>query len=379
MAIRRLDKFRWWVQKTMPAIYEDSLSYYELLSKVLSLLDEMTDTINEQTEEITDLRGDFEELASSLTSAIQQAKADMLSMYNEFTTQMNESFETFTTNIIQRLLDMADEMETQYNTFVNTINHNFSELSTTIMEMLETVTNQFNLYMGNMVDVDIEYEGAIVTKNGTLYTTSNFVADELATSELSDEYKGYRFAIPVDGTTVHCTNFTGLPAGVVGAILTRMEKHSGDLSYAEYVKEIVFSGNANTSFEYRVDYNDFPQGANYLNDFAIVFIVPVDTDINLEYKIKTNQMMVVNLTYDSVNDSYSADKTYAEVVSALNDNIPVYCKSEDLEIFTPVSLDGRIIVLMSRISDTGMYDCLELSIGNTVRYWSQVLWTQGGV
>ena len=43
----QVEKIKWHIQKIMPAIYDDSLSYYELLSKVLYKLNEVIDQSNE--------------------------------------------------------------------------------------------------------------------------------------------------------------------------------------------------------------------------------------------------------------------------------------------------------------------------------------------
>lgn len=48
-----LKPFRFWCQKVMPAIYDDSLSYYELLTKVVKILNDVIDNL-EGVEENTD-------------------------------------------------------------------------------------------------------------------------------------------------------------------------------------------------------------------------------------------------------------------------------------------------------------------------------------
>lgn len=39
--------FRFWVQKILPLVYDDSLSYYELLNKVVAKLNETIEFFNE--------------------------------------------------------------------------------------------------------------------------------------------------------------------------------------------------------------------------------------------------------------------------------------------------------------------------------------------
>lgn len=44
--IHRIDNFRFWCQKVLPTVYDDSLSYYELLCKVVAKLNETIDESN---------------------------------------------------------------------------------------------------------------------------------------------------------------------------------------------------------------------------------------------------------------------------------------------------------------------------------------------
>lgn len=52
----RVGRFRFWCQKVLPAVYDDSLSYYELLCKVMNWLEELTEEVNTQTDAITELQ-----------------------------------------------------------------------------------------------------------------------------------------------------------------------------------------------------------------------------------------------------------------------------------------------------------------------------------
>ena len=50
-----VDKLRFWCQKVLPLVYDDSLSYYEFLCKVVAKLNEMIDFINSLPDEYKDL------------------------------------------------------------------------------------------------------------------------------------------------------------------------------------------------------------------------------------------------------------------------------------------------------------------------------------
>lgn len=79
--------FRHWCQKILPAIYDDSLSYYELLNKVVQYLNdvigkynEMVDAVNTNTEDIALLK----EAVSDLEAELEKVKnGDYVSLYLE--------------------------------------------------------------------------------------------------------------------------------------------------------------------------------------------------------------------------------------------------------------------------------------------------------
>lgn len=54
--------FRFWCQKVLPAVYDDSLSYYELLCKVLEKLNEVIAQSNEQSTVINILAENLQNL-----------------------------------------------------------------------------------------------------------------------------------------------------------------------------------------------------------------------------------------------------------------------------------------------------------------------------
>ena len=58
----QVQPFRFWCQKILPAVYDDSLSYYELLCKVIQKLNEIIEVDNAQTEAISAIIAKLEEL-----------------------------------------------------------------------------------------------------------------------------------------------------------------------------------------------------------------------------------------------------------------------------------------------------------------------------
>lgn len=57
---------RWYCQKILPAVYDDSLSYYELLNKVVAYLNDTVNTVNKNAEITDELNIDIIELKKEI-------------------------------------------------------------------------------------------------------------------------------------------------------------------------------------------------------------------------------------------------------------------------------------------------------------------------
>ena len=58
-----LGKFRFWCQKVLPLVYDDSISYYEVLGKMVTYLNQVIDNVNADTENVQTLKEAFDALA----------------------------------------------------------------------------------------------------------------------------------------------------------------------------------------------------------------------------------------------------------------------------------------------------------------------------
>lgn len=54
--------FHFWCQKVLPLVFDDSLSYYEVLGKMRDYLNKVIEELDENGKDISDIRGDFDSL-----------------------------------------------------------------------------------------------------------------------------------------------------------------------------------------------------------------------------------------------------------------------------------------------------------------------------
>lgn len=179
-----LKPFRFWCQKVLPLVYDDSLSYYELLCKVV-------DFLNKTMEDVETLEGDVTGLHTA---------------YVELQTYVNDYFSTLDVQeeINNKLDDMAESGE--LNVLIAPL------LPDLISEWLEEHLTPTTPPIDNTLS--IEGAGADAKKVGDTFKLSVVSKTELELAEYTHIYE-----IPygvVSGVGVN-THFVDIPSGVTGS------------------------------------------------------------------------------------------------------------------------------------------------------------------
>lgn len=73
--------FRFWCQKVLPLVYDDSLSYYELLCKVVCKLNELAENQNNLSDEIKQVAKDLEDFKNKVPGMIETKVEEWLNNY----------------------------------------------------------------------------------------------------------------------------------------------------------------------------------------------------------------------------------------------------------------------------------------------------------
>lgn len=103
-------KFRFWCQTVLPLVYDDSLSYYELLNKVVNYL-------NNTIQDVQDISDDYQEFEESVNTQLATLTQDMTTLAN--TVGQFDDRITLNTNEIH-ILDNEMEDTLQYEGVVTT-------------------------------------------------------------------------------------------------------------------------------------------------------------------------------------------------------------------------------------------------------------------
>lgn len=98
-----LRPFRFWCQKVLPAVYDDSLSYYELLTKVIDYLNKTMEDVETSIEDVDNLRTAYGELQGYVNDSLES----YAETYNAFEIRVGEN--------VGHMMDAFEEL----NNFVN--------------------------------------------------------------------------------------------------------------------------------------------------------------------------------------------------------------------------------------------------------------------
>lgn len=79
--MRHLKYFRFWCQKVMPLVYDDSLSYYEVLCKVVDYLNSLIHDTNSIIDNINELQAELEEVQKWIDNFDTSFIADIVDDY----------------------------------------------------------------------------------------------------------------------------------------------------------------------------------------------------------------------------------------------------------------------------------------------------------
>jgi lysophospholipase L1-like esterase len=108
----KVESFKFWCQKVLPLVYDDSLSYYEVLCKVVTYLNNTIGAVNENTEDVANLTLAFNELRDYVNNYF-----DNLDVQEEINNKLDKMAEDGTlTNLIKAYVDPI------YQNYENVIN-----------------------------------------------------------------------------------------------------------------------------------------------------------------------------------------------------------------------------------------------------------------
>nr|DAJ00770.1 MAG TPA: Dynamin-like helical domain [Caudoviricetes sp.] len=136
---------RFWCQKVLPAVYDQSLSYYEVLCKLAAFLNKMLEELEKMQDNIDALHKAYKDLQDWVNAEIARFEAHMEQHFDDLTKELWNKFEQYKNDTNTTLQQWFNEYAT--NT-TNNLNKKFNEFvtnaNTRIDQMFKTYTTNTN-------------------------------------------------------------------------------------------------------------------------------------------------------------------------------------------------------------------------------------------
>lgn len=136
---------RFWCQKVLPAVYDQSLSYYEVLCKLAAFLNKMLEELEKMRDNIDALHKAYKDLQDWVNAEIARFEAHMEQHFDDLTKELWNKFEQYKNDTNTTLQQWFNEYAT--NT-TNNLNKKFEDFvtnaNTRIDQMFNTYTTNTN-------------------------------------------------------------------------------------------------------------------------------------------------------------------------------------------------------------------------------------------
>ena len=142
---------RFWCQKVLPAVYDQSLSYYEVLCKLAAFLNKMVEELEKMQDNIDALHKAYKDLQDWVNAEIARFEAHMEQHFDDLTQELWNRFEEYKNNTNTTLQQWFHEYETnttnnlnkKFNDFVNNANTRIDQMFNTYTS---STNNEFNTW-----------------------------------------------------------------------------------------------------------------------------------------------------------------------------------------------------------------------------------------
>lgn len=147
MALVNIKALRFYANKILPTVYDDSLSYYEVLTKVVEKLNELIENDNAQNEVINNLPTDV----SSFAEELQQFKDDVNAEITRFEGETNTAIGEIRTETSTEINAAKSEIQGEFNEFSTALDNEFDEYKGEVNTRLATFQSTMNTNFDNFI------------------------------------------------------------------------------------------------------------------------------------------------------------------------------------------------------------------------------------
>ena len=157
--------FAFWLQKTQPLVYDDALSYYEVLCRTSAILNQLIKQVND----LTDAQKNFIEDATNLLNQIINEWNSIVDQWNNIVTEWNSIVDQWN-NIVTEWNVMKTTWSQWSATWAQWVS-TFAQWTETFNNMVQNnnqfqtdITNQFNSYKNEINNIITNFENEVNEK-----------------------------------------------------------------------------------------------------------------------------------------------------------------------------------------------------------------------
>lgn len=154
----KMRRFHAWVQTIVPFVYDNSLSFYEVLDKMAEYLNEIRDRQNQLSGLYDSLVAWCNDAIAEQTDFIQKFTDNLRAEWNQFSEDMKNQFKELSDEIEQELTDFETKIQEQQNAFEAKIQNQQNAFETKINGQIETWQTEWNTYQTNLNKAWSDYQ-----------------------------------------------------------------------------------------------------------------------------------------------------------------------------------------------------------------------------
>ena len=176
---------RFWCQKVLPAVYDQSLSYYEVLCKLAAFLNKMLEELEKMQDNIDALHKAYKDLQDWVNAEIARFEAHMEQHFDDLTQELWNRFEEYKNNTNTTLqqwfnnyaTNTTNNLNKKFNDFVNNANTRIDQMFNTYTS---STNNEFNTWKTDFTNQynqwKDEVNGQISSINSNISSLTNRVS-----------------------------------------------------------------------------------------------------------------------------------------------------------------------------------------------------------
>lgn len=154
------DRFQWYCQKVMPLIYDQSLSYYEVLCKLTQYIKELSaaELELEQTFNLFKVRQDELELQfGDLAAQWVEYKQVLGDEWHKYQEDLNADWDDFQRYMTDHYTAFTTEVNNRFNSFIMDANKNYADFTAQVRSDLQEMADTLeDIKAGKYVDLYLD-------------------------------------------------------------------------------------------------------------------------------------------------------------------------------------------------------------------------------